>query len=370
MTTGTTGAELTAHQGGLWDLRPGLGAGAFPWPRPEVQELHRLLAIVYCRSTEAIALVQRVDEALPAYIPWDGSMLDAWHGILEAVYNRGSFRTLMDAVLADKTKAAFHPRLEELLGPRPVVAAAGGTATRLDWQEEAPLAEGELERLLGDRSTLLGIAFLEEGLRVSRAVGRITATFPSGRYHGTGFLIGPDLLLTNHHVLYDQDHGDARATVVDLLLDYEESFSGKLREGHGFVGLPASIVGDKADDWAVIRLAEAPDAAYPRLPLAGGPVTVDDPVFIVQHPGGRPKEIGLTRNLVRHVGADRVQYLTDTEGGSSGSPVFNARWQVVALHHQWTTVGAPGAGAGREYRNQGVAIGRVVAGLRAAGVVV
>ncbi|MBK8541951.1 MAG: trypsin-like peptidase domain-containing protein [Ardenticatenia bacterium] len=195
-------------------------------------------------------------------------------------------------------------------------------------------------------------------------------TFPSGRYHGTGFLIGPDLLLTNHHVLYDQDHGDARATEVDLLLDYEESFSGKLREGHGFVGLPASIVGDKADDWAVIRLAEAPDAAYPRLPLAGGPVTVDDPVFIVQHPGGRPKEIGLTRNLVRHVGADRVQYLTDTEGGSSGSPVFNARWQVVAVHHKWTTVGGPGAGAGREYRNQGVAIGRVAAGLRAAGVVV
>ncbi|MBK7780566.1 MAG: trypsin-like peptidase domain-containing protein [Ardenticatenia bacterium] len=199
---------------------------------------------------------------------------------------------------------------------------------------------------------------------MSKAVGRITADFKSGRYHGTGFLMGPDLLLTNHHVLFDQDHGDERAAGVALLLDYEESFSGALREGQAFVGLPDSIIGDKADDWAVVRLATAPDAAYPRLPLSGGPVTVDDPVFVVQHPGGRPKEIGLTRNLVRHVGADCIQYLTDTEGGSSGSPVFNARWQVVALHHRWTKAGA----LGRECRNQGVAIGRVVAGLRAAGV--
>ena len=352
------------HSGGLWDLRPGPGAGAFPWPRPEVQELHRLLSDLYFRENEVIDLVQKAGMP-PGSIPWSGSMQESWHRVLEEAYNRGRFRPLMETVLADGAKAAFHARLEELLGPRPVVAAAGGAAV-VSWQAVAPLAEGELERILGDRSTLLGIAFLEEGLRVGKAVGRITSGFSSGRYCGTGSLIGPDLVLTNHHVLFDQDHGDERAGKVELLLDYEEGFDGTLREAHAFTGRPETIVGDKADDWAVIRLTEAPGADYPRLSLMGGELALNDPVFIIQHPEGRPKEIGLTRNLVRYVGADRVQYLTDTQGGSSGSPVFNARWQVVALHHRWTAVGK----LQPEYRNQGVAIGRVAAGLRAAGVAV
>lgn len=256
------------HRGGLWDLRPGLGAGAFPWTRPEVQELHRLLADLYFREEGVIALVQAAGMP-PGAIPWSGAMEESWHRVLEEAYNRGRFRELMEAVLTDAAKAAFHPRLEELLGPRPVVAAAGGAA-EVAWKAEAPLAEGELERILGSRSTLLGIAFLEEGLRVGKAVGRITACFNSGCYHGTGSLIGPDLLLTNHHVLFDQDHGDERADEVELLLDYEEGFDGQLREAHAFAGRPETIMGDKEDDWAVIRLAGAPGPGYPRLPLGGG----------------------------------------------------------------------------------------------------
>lgn len=352
------GAE---RKGGLWDLRPGPGAAAFPWTRPEVRELHRLLADLYFRDRDVIALVQKTGIP-PGSIPWSGSMEESWHLVLEGAYNRGHFQPLMEAVLSDGATAAFHPRLLELLGPRPVVAAPGGAAP-LPWPEEEAAEEGALERILGSRSTLLGIAFLEEGLRVGKAVGRITSCFDSGCYHGTGFLVGPDLLLTNHHVLFDQGHGDQRAAEVELLLDYEEGFDGRLREPRAFKGRPESILGDKADDWAV-RLAEAPDPTYPRLPLSGGALAVGDPVFIIQHPDGRPKEIGLTRNLVRSVGDARIQYLTDTEGGSSGSPVFNNCWQVVALHHRWDKVGK----LRPEYRNQGVAIGRVVAGLRVAGV--
>jgi hypothetical protein len=76
------------------------------------------------------------------------------------------------------------------------------------------------------------------------------------------------------------------------------------------------------------------------------------------------KKIGMVHNVVRYVG-DAIRYRTDTEEGSSGSPVFNEQWQVVALHHRWVR---DSTGAATEIRSQERRIERVVAGLAAAGI--
>jgi endonuclease G, mitochondrial len=62
-------------------------------------------------------------------------------------------------------------------------------------------------------------------------------------------------------------------------------------------------------------------------------ISIDDPVNIVQHPLGGLKQVALYHNHVAFVDRDIIQYLTDTQPGSSGSPVFNDAWQVVAVHH-------------------------------------
>ena len=54
---------------------------------------------------------------------------------------------------------------------------------------------------------------------------------------------------------------------------------------------------------------------------------------IIQHPLGGPKQIAITANQVVNTYDYRLQYTTDTQPGSSGSPVFNDDWKVIALHH-------------------------------------
>ena len=53
---------------------------------------------------------------------------------------------------------------------------------------------------------------------------------------------------------------------------------------------------------------------------------------IIQHPQGGPKQIAVTANQVVNIFDHRLQYTTDTLPGSSGSPVFNDDWKVVAIH--------------------------------------
>jgi hypothetical protein len=55
---------------------------------------------------------------------------------------------------------------------------------------------------------------------------------------------------------------------------------------------------------------------------------------------------------------DLVQYATDTEAGSSGSPVFDQQWQIVALHHRGGGLAGPD---GKKYfTNEGIAISSVL----------
>src|SRR5262249_54161171 len=75
------------------------------------------------------------------------------------------------------------------------------------------------------------------------------------------------------------------------------------------------------------------------LPLSGerGKSDVGEYLTIIQHPNGERKQVCVRENKLLKFEADTLWYATDTLGGSSGSPVFNRFWQVVALHHS----GAP-----------------------------
>jgi V8-like Glu-specific endopeptidase len=191
-----------------------------------------------------------------------------------------------------------------------------------------------LERVL-DTNDLMGLRFFEQGLQVARAVGRVHIAGGSGDSEGfgTGFLVAPRLLLTNHHVLADAEQ--ARHSKVEF--NYQEAASGELQATQCFALAPQEFfLTDQELDYSLVAVVDDGGLdAYGWLPLIedSGKLLVGETVNIIQHPNGEPKQLAIRNNQVVDELELFIHYSTDTDPGSSGSPVFNDQWEVVALHH-------------------------------------
>ena len=185
---------------------------------------------------------------------------------------------------------------------------------------------------------------------------------------GTGFLIGPDLILTNYHVVKSMIDGDERSEDLVITFDYLALPDGRTIDKGIEIGLHKDWLIDfspyseydmisepsgnpKPDelDYALIKLekkvGEAPIGSNPavgaqprgwvRLPKKKYKFKPETPLIILQHPGGREMKIAMSHNGVLKTNSNntRVRYKTNTEPGSSGSPCYNQDWELVAIHH-------------------------------------
>lgn len=289
----------------------------------------------------------------PAMIAFDARAVNTWHGVLEEAEKQA--RVVELASIAHEEYPA-NPWLT-LAAQGNLHALRGPDIANVAWHEDGP--SPQLEKLMNKQSTILPITFLSIGLIRARAVSRIL--LPDGSC-GTGFLIGPDLILTNHHVIPTQEL--ARGAVVQF--NYQQTADGRddpvdnyrLRPQDGF-----ATSDEEQNDWTAVRLEGSPGEQWGILPFAKQGIRTQDYVIIIQHPGGGPKQIALYHNVVTYAGRERIQYLTDTMPGSSGSPVFNSQWEVVGLHHSGGWLCQPGL---KElvFRNEGIPIQPIQDSLR------
>ncbi len=226
-----------------------------------------------------------------------------------------------------------------------------------NWQGNET-SEGVFEKIIGE-NTLRSIAFLAQGLKVARSVAYIGINTLIDAGSGTGFLVAPDLLLTNNHVI---PHIHVLPSSI-FRFNYEDNFLGEAQpvsEYRAKVGGIFHTNGARDMDYTIVQLEGEPGKAWGWLPLQNQTITRDERVNIIQHAGGRPKQVSLQNNFVEYVGGNVVQYVTSTLPGSSGSPVLNDAWQVVAVHHSGDEKLREPTTQRAYFRNEGILISKIL----------
>lgn len=300
----------------------------------------------------------------PQFIDTSGNAMDVWSNVLSEADKNSKVDELVKSVL---NTYPDNPFLKSALATKEIDYSLSPDIDKISkWQD---ISEETLEVLTMGRSTLLPVNFLARGVQKSKAVGKVEIKIGSNRVNiGTGFLfkvkgINDLFFITNYHVINDRKDIDKTKVIFDYELDIDgnsvASKSFRIDENRAWYCSPVNEY-----DTTVFNLIDDHNEleSYGYIELKEIEIAQNDFVNIIQHPGGEMKQISLYHNIVTNTSERVVQYLTDTLKGSSGSPVFNSDWEVVALHHSGggNKPGEPELPEGIKSRNEGIFINKII----------
>ena len=339
------------------------------------------------RDVDANAMVSRVQAELPkGSLYYDATLAELalvtgdFAGALEHVRRLAQGRdqgaqqfelgsTLRQFEQVWRLDSAPSPGPEVLTLLRAAVLARGPgrvdlTAVNTAHAKEKGLYEGVQG---GERFTPVDVYGL--GLQRAACVARIGLNTTRGE--GTGFLLHgralaermPDrwLLVTNAHVLSERESERAAGALhpSEAVVTFEKSDVIDRREQFRIEGsLLFSSPRDELD--VAIAALSSPVAPSSDLPMAHVlPVRSAKEIFhVIGHSDGGPLVISSNRMLDHE--SPRLHYITATEGGHSGSPVFNSQWKLIGIHHyHHSAMPRLNGEAGTYWANEGMWIGAV-----------
>jgi len=173
------------------------------WDR-NLTNLRNTLAGLYWTPAEARRIAQEAG-LNPAFLRFSEKPVNMWHSVIEEAQAQQKVPALIEKARAE------YPQLQvlELAQHNLLRDVEAGEIEASIWK--GPGSGGELEKIIGQVSTLRPIHFLEAGLAASESVCRII--LPDGSA-GTGFLVENNLLLTSNRVIRDLD--EARGSRVEF----------------------------------------------------------------------------------------------------------------------------------------------------------
>ena len=224
----------------------------------------------------------------------------------------------------------------------------------------------------GERTFTVDV--IQKMLKQCAGIGCVTDG--RGRRLGTGFLVeaselgianaGEWVFLTNDHVIGTNtaDSISAEEAWVTFELECAEQgspISHKVLPEVLFSSPPGFLGKPNADtlDFTVVKLETWPKGGAPLRINSNLPaLSHKTKVFVVGHPSGDALQLSLHDSQLLDVCDEELllHYRTPTEPGSSGSPVFNTNWEVVALHHAGSRETPRLRGRGTYEANEGISI--------------
>ncbi|MDX2192215.1 MAG: trypsin-like peptidase domain-containing protein [Gemmatimonadales bacterium] len=232
--------------------------------------------------------------------------------------------------LADQQRGETQKEIERLKTEVAKATSAQGGAAQLDSltrklaaaQKQAAQIDAQLKAA---KSTDLSAVAKANG----PAVGLVTAWFRKKALDGSGFVLTESgVFITNRHVLRDGDAEPDSVTVT--LADTRKALPAEV-----LAVAPAS-----GPDVAVIQILEYQGPRVTRVDWKGTSLRQGEAAAIIGFPAGAQAAFdnsnvartSMTSGILSKVTSDMVQYDALTVAGSSGSPVFNASGEVIAIH--------------------------------------
>jgi V8-like Glu-specific endopeptidase len=151
----------------------------------------------------------------------------------------------------------------------------------------------------------------------------------------TGFLVAPNILLTNHHVLNSPEVARGGRAIFG----YQRNAKGEWGEQRTFTLDPDRLFltspAEGGLDYTFVHVNGTPHEVFGTIPMKRAAFTISpaERANIIHHPEGTPKRVSLQDNKVVELGDVMLHYASDTKYGSSGSPVMDNDWRLIALHH-------------------------------------
>jgi hypothetical protein len=239
------------------------------------------------------------------------------------------------------------------------------------------LSDDELQKLEKNFSgeSTLSLASIRMLLTACESIGCVMTA--SGERVGTGFLLSGSafsqagdsapVFVTNAHVISSEVSNAISPAEAFVTFEVESTAKGTLvsyKVGEVLFTSPPGDLGvtngaGQNLDVTIVRL-DAPPATLKALKKATNLPLIDGKtrVYLVGHPRGSGLQISLQDSRLLDVDdVERlVHYRTPTDPGSSGSPVFNSKWEVVALHHGGSFTTPRLHGGGVYEANEGISL--------------
>ncbi|OYE05448.1 trypsin [Nostoc sp. 'Peltigera membranacea cyanobiont' 232] len=166
-------------------------------------------------------------------------------------------------------------------------------------------------------------------LKARNTVCRIES--PKGMGIATGVLVGKNLLLTCNHIF-----NKTQVRQAWIRFNYNADSS---QLDNDLFELDMTFVSyNNRPDYALVKIKDNPEQQKAIFINETSILDSGQDIRIIHHPQGNPVIIS-DFGQITQVGEDYIDHNVKTDNGSSGAPIFNRQWELIAIHQ-----GNPGIG--------------------------